>query len=398
MPPRLNVENRYLFVGDNLPFLLGINSNCVDLIYLDPPRNSGRLLEAAENTDAAGFEYDDAWTANDIDYAWLDNVLHTQYGAFAVTNAVRVSGNEGLAAYLTFMGKRLMELHRILKPGGSIYLHCSPHTSHYLRALMDSIFGYQQFRNEIILKRPNVSAGAKRWRWTHDTLLFYAGPRKYRWNQVPQQPSPEYMKRYRLVDERGRFHAEPLLRPDTRNDERGTAWRGIDPGKTDQHWAVSTRVLKHVFPERDDLDDLGVIEKLDLLDESGLVYRPPSGGLPRYKIYADMSRGERLSDLVTNMDPIDRRSEEFTGWPEQSPEALLDIIIRASSNQRDVVLDPFCGSGTTCVVAERLGRQWIGIEQDPQTWRVLRRRLRRMDGRPRPIIMIEPIDRTDLDR
>ena len=135
-----------------------------------------------------------------------------------------------------------------------------------------------------------------------------------------------------------------------------------------------------------------------MLDESGLVYRPPSGGLPRYKIYADMSRGERLSDLVTNVDPIDRKSVEYTGWPEQAPEALLDIIIRASSNQRDVVLDPFCGSGTTCVVAERLGRQWVGIEQDPQTWRVLRSRLRLMDGRPRPIVLREPIDRTDLDR
>ena len=398
MPPRLNVENRYLFVGDNLPFLLGINSNSVDLIYLDPPRNSGRLLEAAENTDAAGFEYDDTWTAEDMNPDWLEDIQYFQPSAFSVIEAVRLSGNEGLKAYLTFIGVRLMELHRILKPGGSIYLHCSPHTSHYLRALMDSIFGYQQFRNEIILKRPNVSAGAKRWRWTHDTLLFYAGPRKYRWNQVPQQPSPEYMKRYRLVDARGRFHAEPLLRPDTRNDERGRAWRGIDPGKTDQHWAVSTRVLKHVFPERDDLDDLGVIEKLDLLDESGLVYRPPSGGLPRYKIYFDMSRGERLSDLVTNVDSIDRKSVEYTGWPEQAPEALLDIIIRASSNQRDVVLDPFCGSGTACVVAERLGRQWVGIEQDPQTWRVLRSRLRLMDGRPRPIVLREPIDRTDLDR
>ena len=138
---------------------------------------------------------------------------------------------------------------------------------------------------------------------------------------------------------------------------------------------MSTRGLKQALPERGDLDDLSVVEKLDLLDEVGLVYWPKSGGLPRYKVYADMIRGERFPDLITTVDPVDRRSQEYTGWPDQVPEALLDIIIRASTREGDIVLDPFCGSGTACVVAEKLGRRWIGMEQTSLAGHVLQRRL-----------------------
>ena len=397
MPPRLNVENHTLFIGDNLPVLLGINSDSVDLVYLDPPHNSGRALEASRTTAAAGFYYNDIWTAEDLNPDWLADIEYFQPGAFSVIQTARMVHEEGLAAYLTFMGVRLMELHRILKPGGSIYLHCSPRTSHYLKALMDAIFGYKQFRNEIIWKRGAVPAGPKRWRWIHDTILFYAGRTKYRWNQVLQEASPEYMRRYQLADERGNFQAQPLTAAGIRDDERGDTWRDIDPGALGQHWDVSIRGLRQAYPERDDLDDLEVIEKLELLDEAGLVYWPQSGGFPRYKIYADMNRGERLSDMVTTIGPVDRRSVEYTGWPEQVPDALLDIIIRASTNAGDIVLDPFCGSGTACVVAERLGRQWVGIEQAREVRRVLRNRLGRLRDRPRPIVARELPQRDDID-
>ena len=375
MPDRINVPTRTLYIGDNLDFLRGINSNSVSFIYLDPPRNSGRTYEAPANSDAAGFTFDDTWTADDMRPDWRVEIREYRLVMLAVTTAARRFHGEGLEAYLTFMGVRLTELHRILKPSGSIYLHCDPSVSHYLKLMMDALFGPEQFKSEIIWKRMVPSAGPKRWRWAHDTLLFYAGPRKYVWNQVLQEPSPEYLRReYHLSDEGGRFQAQPLLRSGTRDDDRSAVWRGIDPSETGQHWVVTTNGLKQTLPERDDLDDLSVVEKLDLLEQAGLVHWPRTGGLPRFKVYADMKQGERLSDLVTSVGPVDRRSREYTGWPEQAPEALLDIIIRASSREGDIVLDPFCGSGTACVVAEKLGRRWIGIERAEQSQAVLQRR------------------------
>ena len=379
MADSINIPTGRLFIGDNLEFLRQISDNFVSLVYLNPPRNSGFRLEAPANSDAAGFVFDDNWTTDPMGPVVDAEQMH----------------REGMEAYLAFMELRLLELHRILKLSGSIYLHCDPRVSHYLKVMMDSIFGPEQFKSEIVWKRPLASTGPKRWRWTHDTLLFYAGPRKYVWNQVLQEPSREYLRRdYHLVDEGGRFQAQPLLRAGTRDDDRSAVWRGIDPGETGRHWDVSTRGLKQTLPERDDLDDLSVAEKLDLLDEAGLVHWPRTGGLPRFKVYAEMKQGERLSDLVTSVGPVDRRAKEYTGWPEQVPEALLDIIIRASSGEGDIVLDPFCGSGTACVVAEKLGRRWIGMERAEQANYVLQRRL--VDRRYSDFVQMINVTKTGL--
>ena len=379
MADSINIPTGRLFIGDNLEFFRQISDNFVSLVYLNPPRNSGFRLEAPANSDAAGFVFDDNWTPDPMG---------------PVVDAAQMH-RYGMEAYLAFMELRLLELHRILKPSGSIYLHCDPRVSHYLKVMMDSIFGPEQFKSEIVWKRPLASTGPKRWRWTHDTLLFYAGPRKYVWNQVLQETSREYLRRdYHLVDEGGRFQAQPLLRAGTRDDDKSAVWRGIDPGETGRHWDVSTRGLKQTLPERDDLDDLSVVEKLDLLDEAGLVHWPRTGGLPRFKVYAEMKQGERLSDLVTSVGPVDRRAKEYTGWPEQVPEALLDIIIRASSGEGDIVLDPFCGSGTACVVAEKLGRRWIGMERAEQAHYVLQRRL--VDRRYSDFVQMINATKTDL--
>ena len=379
MADSINIPTGRLFIGDNLEFFRQISDNFVSLVYLNPPRNSGFRLEAPANSDAAGFVFDDNWTPDPMG---------------PVVDAAQMH-RYGMEAYLAFMELRLLELHRILKPSGSIYLHCDPRVSHYLKVMMDSIFGPEQFKSEIVWKRPLASTGPKRWRWTHDTLLFYAGPRKYVWNQVLQETSREYLRRdYHLVDEGGRFQAQPLLRAGTRDDDRSAVWRGIDPGETGRHWDVSTRGLKQTLPERDDLDDLSLVEKLDLLDEAGLVHWPRTGGLPRFKVYAEMKQGERLSDLVTSVGPVDRRAKEYTGWPEQVPEALLDIIIRASSGEGDIVLDPFCGSGTACVVAEKLGRRWIGMERAEQAHYVLQRRL--VDRRYSDFVQMINATKTDL--
>lgn len=380
MADRINVDDNTLFIGDNLDILRGLNSESVDLIYLNPPGNSGRIIRARDTTDAAGVTYDDRWTQDDMRTEWLDEIELRQPDAVPIITAAKVAHDDGMAAYLIFMGVRLLELQRILKPSGSMYLHCNPRTAHYLKALMDAVFGREQFRSDVTWKRTAMREGPKRWVWTHDTMLFYAGPREYAWNQVLQEHPPEYWKRYySFSDERGRYQAQPLTRLGRLYDDRGVAWRGIDPAKAGRHWEVPMKVLRAAYPFRGDLDRLDSTQKLDLLDEKGLIHWT-SGGAPRYKIYADMTRGERLSDVVTTIARIDSRDKEYTGWPSQVPEALLDIVIRASTNPGDLVLDPFCGSGTACVVSERRGRRWIGIERAEQAPAVLERRMEREIG------------------
>ena len=398
MVDRLNVPSRSIFIGDNLPVLRGINSDSVDLVYLDPPRNSGRTNIATVNGVAAGYEYDDTFTLEDMRSEWLEEIEVRQPDVLPVINAAKVTHGHGMAAYLTFMGVRLVELHRILKPGGSIYLHCNPGASHYLKALMDGLLGPEQFKSEITWKRQLISSGPKRWRWTHDTILFYAGPRKYLWNQVTQHHSPEYWERYyRKEDEWGLFQDLPLTKLGRRTDDRSDVWRGIDPDEIGRYWDVPTRSLRLMYPARTDIEQLSTAEKLDLLDEAGLVNWPASGSLPRYKIYAEMSEGERLSDVLTTIGPVIRQAREDAGWPDQVPEDLLHLIVRASTNPGDVVLDPFCGSGTACVVAEQLGRHWVGIEQAQEGFDALSTRLDRELDLVGITAQHDPPDRTDTD-
>ena len=397
MADSINVKDNTLFIGDNLDILRGLNSEFVDLVYLDPPRNSGRTLSARDTARAAGFSFDDRWTLERMQTEWLDEIELRQPDMAPVITAAKVAHDDGMAAYLTFMGVRLLEIRRILKPTGSIYLQCNPRSAHYLKALMDALFGREQFKSDVSWKRTAMREGAKRWVWTHDTLLFYAGPREYAWNQVPQEHPPEYWKKYYFSsDERGNHQAQPLTGLGRIYDDRGGPWRGIDPADEGRHWEVPMKVLRAAYPLRSDLNRLDSARKLDLLDEAGLIHWT-SGGSPRYKIYADMTKGERLSDVVTTVARIESKDREYTGWPEQVPEALLDMIIRASTNHGDIVLDPFCGSGTACVVAERLGRRWIGIERAEQAPGVLTERMQREVGRERFSICERRPWRTDED-
>ena len=398
MDDRINVDDNTLFIGDNLDNLRGLNSESVDLVYLDPPRNSGRIIEARDTAMAAGFTFDDRWTQDDMRTDWLDEIELRQPDAVPVITAAKVAHDDGMAAYLTFMGVRLLELRRILRPSGSIYLHCNPRTAHYLKALMDALFGHEQFKSDVTWKRTAMREGPKRWVWTHDTLLFYAGPREYAWNQVPQEHPPEYWKRYYFFsDGRGRYQAQPLTGLGRFYDDRGEPWRGIDPAGEGRHWDVPMRALRAAYPLRGDLDRLDTTQKLDLLDEAGLIHWT-GGGAPRYKIYADMTKGERLSDVVTTVARIEAKDREYTGWPDQVPVALLDIIIRASTNTGDIVLDPFCGSGTACVVAEKLGRGWIGIDRAGQAVGVLTQRMEREVGKRRYSTFTETPQRTDEEK
>ena len=380
MSEYLSVADRSLFIGDNLDALRGIEPSSVNLIYLDPPGNTGRSYSASQYAKARGVTFNDVWTPANVEGEWLTDIgAHFPDVYSAITATI---GDSSMMAYLTYMSIRLVEIRRVIKPAGSVYLHSNPEVAPYLRTVMDRLFGRQNFRNEIIWKRPARRTGDRRWLPIHDTILFYTGGRaRTRWNPVPQEQFADYWSRnYRLEDEYGRFHAVVLINRGPREGDLGDEWRGIWPGSAGNHWSVSLKALRSAYPGREDLEDLSIQEKLDLLDEAGLIYWPPRGRVPRLKVYADITVGGPLQDILATIDSIDTNSKDRTGWPLQKPEALLDLIIRVSSDPGDVVLDPFCGSGTTCVVAERLGRRWIGMERAPQAEDVLRERLEREPG------------------
>ena len=373
-----NVPSRTLLIGDNLDILRGINSECVDLIYLDPPFNVGRRYFASPASEASGVSFGDIWTGEDTRQDWLDEIEVRCPALYHIINAAKLAHSENMAGYLTFMAIRLLELRRVLMRSGSIYLHCDPHASHYLKASMDAVFGKGNFKNEIIWKRMGSHGGAKSWGAIHDTLLFYAGGRRHHWNRILQAHPPEYWEEYyRYKDERGRYQLATLTAEGFREGHLSGEWRGFNPGDSERHWAVPHNLLQRAYPDRNDLRTISTQEQLELLDEAGLVHWPARGKVPRHKRYADTAVGVPQQDVITTIRQVGIRSRERTGWPTQKPLELLELLIASSSYPGDIVLDPFCGSATTCVVAENLGRRWIGIEAELQAETVLLGRLGR---------------------
>ena len=380
MPNKINVDNRSMFTGDNLDILRGLNSNSFDLIYADPPRNSGEELKTGNTSRAKGFEFTDKWTADDAHPEWEDEIAVRQPDAMHIINAFRLIQDEGVVNYLVFLAVRLLELQRVMKPSGSIYLHCRQDSAHGIQAIMDAIFGREQFRNDIAFRRYGrdiTKGGEQRWKWAHDKLLFYAGPRTYTWHKVLQPHPVEYFRLYVYEDERGKYQSLPLMHDGVASDDRGAEWRGYNAGGVGHRWSVPMPVLRQLYPRRSDLDSLTTPEKLDLLDAGGMVQWSKVGGPPRYKIYDDTKKGDRQSDFVATIIKVKQNSREHSGWPKQVPEELLEVIINSSTDEGDIVLDPFSGSGTACVVAEKLNRRWVGIEQAPEGYDVLVSRMRR---------------------
>ncbi len=373
-----NVPSRTIFTGDNLDILRGINSECVDLIYLDPPFKSDRTYAAPLDSEARGAEFRDVWTLDDMKEEWIDEIEIRRPALFHLINGAKLSNGESMAGYLTFMSVRLLELHRVLKDTGSIYLHCDPTASHYLKTIMDALFGEGNFRNEIVWKRTGSHGSARRWGPIHDVLLFYTASNRYVWNRTFQEYSAEYLSDYyRYEDERGRYQLVSLTGVGTRSGDSGRVWRGINPTDIGRHWAVPLNSLRNAYSGRTDLDELTTQEKLDLLDEAGLIYWPPTGRVPRHKRYEYEGAGVPVQDIITDIGPVGARSRERTGWRTQKSLALLERIISASSNPGDLVLDPFCGCATACIASEKLGREWIGIDIAPQASEVLIQRAKR---------------------
>jgi site-specific DNA-methyltransferase (adenine-specific) len=326
------MDTNVLYYGDNLDILRKhIATESVDLIYIDPPFNSNQaynvIFPEANGTSSQAqiHAFDDTWH-------WTKQTEQT-YAEIITTAPSKVVecvksfrsflGETDMMAYLTMMAPRLIELHRVLKPTGSFYLHCDPTASHYLKVVLDQVFGVKNFRSEIIWKRA-VSSGssktiAKKFPTNHDILLYYTKSDNHIFNPIFEGYSEKYLSRFKYQDEHGKYRLNAL--------------------KTYS------------------------VEKYEQLEKEGrIVYPGSKNAVPSYKQYLRESKGVLFDDIWTDIPPINPMAKERLGYPTQKPEALLERIIKASSNEGDVVLDAFAGCGTTIAVAERLKRRWIGID------------------------------------
>ena len=365
--------NNRLYYGDNLEILRNreyFPDECVDLIYLDPPFNSNRnynvLFKSESGTDSEAqiTAFEDTWHWSEAALAtYFDLVQDAPAQAVTAIKALMdLVGHNQMMAYLVMMAARLVELERVLKPTGSLYLHCDPTASHYLKILLDAIFGTENYRNHITWKRTSAHSSAKKWGPISDNILFYTKSDDFVWNNVYQPYEQQYIDDYyRYEDERGRYRVGDLTGSGERHGDSGRPWRGVDPTDAGRHWAIPSASLAAAYPDRD-LSDLSVQERLDLLDKAGLVHWPTRGKVPQRKRYLDESEGVLIQDIISDIRPLGAHAKERLSYPTQKPEALLERIIRASSNEGDTVFDPFCGCGTAIVAAHTLNRQWIGID------------------------------------
>lgn len=372
-----------LYYGDNLSVLREhIKNESVDLVYLDPPFNSQANYNvlfrstAGEKSGAQIEAFDDTWHWGDEAELAFDRVMTGGNAETAeMLRAMRSFLKENdMMAYITMMAVRLLELHRVLKSSGSIYLHCDPTASHYLKLLMDAIFGPTRFRNEIIWKRTSARSDSHRWNHIHDVILFYTKSDRYTWNTQHTDYDGEYLESsYGSTDENGRkFKSDDLTAAGTRNGESGKPWRGIDPTTKGRHWGLPRNVLETLG-----ITGGTVQERLDKMAELDRILWPAKeGGVPRFKRYLDEMSGVAIQSIISDIPPLSARSLEKLGYPTQKPLALLERIVNASSNEGDTVLDPFCGCGTAVHAAEKLRRQWIGIDVTHLAISLIEKRLR----------------------
>ena len=314
-----NVENRTIFCDDNLDVMQGINSECVDLIYLDPPFNKNKKFTAPIGTSAEGASFKDIFREEDVKDEWLLTVKEDHLELYNYLNGVKGVGKPYNFAYLAYMAIRLVECHRILKKTGSIYLHCDPTMSHYLKTTMDCIFGENNFRNEIVWCYTGPgSPRMRQFNRKHDVILWYSIGKEWTFNKegirLPYAPS---------TIARGRY--------DSNSPSTGPGIRDVEKGKVPESWWIG------------------------------------------------IGAGGQIS------------RNEITKYPTQKPLKLLERIVKASSNEGDMVLDPFCGCATTCIAAERLNRNWIGIDISVEAYNQVNNRLKKEVSDPSDIFKYQNI-------
>jgi DNA modification methylase len=317
------VDTGVLYCDDNLARLKELPSGAADLIYLDPPFFSNRVYEVIWGDEAEVRSFEDRWEG-------------------------------GIQHYIGWMRDRVAEMHRVLKRTGSLYLHCDPHASHYLKVMLDEVFGMNSFQNEIAWKRFSAKNDSQRYGRSHDVIFFYSKSRSFLFNTQYGPFEPDYVEQnYRYVEkETGRRYRLSDLTANKPGGDTDYEWHGMYPYRG-RHWAYSR-------------------EKMDEFERQGrIVFRRT--GMPVYKRYLDEQPGVPLQDIWTDI-RLHAGSNERLGYPTQKPETLLERILLASSNKGDIVLDPFCGCGTTIAVADRLQRRWVGIDISPTAIEIMRRR------------------------
>ena len=318
-----NFASRTMWTGDNLDILRGLNSETVDLVYLDPPFNSNRDYAAPVGSQAAGAAFKDTWHLSDLDVAWAGLIADEEPAVSYLLDASGRTHSKGMQSYLTMMAVRLLELRRVLKPTGTIYLHCDPTADSYLRALMDAVYGPANFRNEIVWSYRRWPSKHSNFQRMHDVILRYSRGSEVVWNQLYEPVSESFRRRF-----------------------KGKANR-LDPG------ATRKRAAEHDTP-----------------------------GLPMRDVW--------------DISILAGASKERVGYPTQKPLALLERIVEASTNAGDMVLDPFAGCATAAVAAEKLGREWIGIDLSPKAVELVNERLRTLYDLP--LFPFDLTTRTDIPR
>ncbi len=372
-----------LYYGDNLEILRkSIKDESVDLIYLDPPFNSNAgynvlfKSQSGKENSAQSDAFNDTWKWDDaISGKAVREVKKSPHddAAKLLTAMILFLGKNDMTAYLSMMAVRLIELYRVLKPTGSLYLHCDSTASHYLKLLLDAIFGPKNYRNEITWKRTYAHNDPRQFGRIADIIFFYTKSDDYYFDTVYTPYDQSYIDNFfRHEDERGRYKKENLTGPGV--NQKDPSWRDYHPKDSGRSWSVPRRVVKLLLGDKNP-NDLTTAQKLDLLYEND--YIVISGkGKPSFKSYLDDLPGAPAQSIWTDINPLSAHANERMGYFTQKPVALLERIIAASSKEGDVVLDPFCGCGTTIHAAENLGRKWIGIDITSVAIKLIEKRLR----------------------
>lgn len=363
-------SDNLLYYGDNLDVLRRhVSDASVDLVYLDPPFNSNAnynvLFAEKDGKQAAGQmqAFEDTWRWDEAAArVFAETVEQGGRVADVLLAFERFLGTNDMLAYLAMMAPRLVELHRVLKDTGSLYLHCDPTASHYLKLLLDAVFGPDHFQNEIIWRRTNARSTTGRWPRVHDVLLYYTRSEACTFHPTRVTASEAKMPHTLITGADGlKYQTYELTAPgQTKDGESGKPWRGFAPGNMGRHWGNTPAVMEE-------------------WDKKGLIHWAARGGFPRRRAEQPFVPGDRMvmiDDVWTDIDRINQTAKERLGYPTQKPVALLERIVEASSNPGDVVLDPFCGCGTTIEAANKLGRRWVGIDVTHLAIGLIKTRLR----------------------
>ena len=347
------LKNRTIFCRDNIDVLQGINNETIDLVYLDPPFNKKRTFHAPIGSIAEGASFRDTWYDEDIKKGYLTLIADLYPTLYQYLKGVEEIESRSHRNYLIYMAQRLIEIKRILKDTGSVYLHCDNTMSHYLKLLMDCVFGHQNFRNEIVWKRSTTKGtrGEKKTLGTITDLIYFYGKSSKHTVNIPKIMRADKLQDFKYSDKKGQYRAvTPLMADKHLHDCPHYEWKGLNPK---YGWRVSQKNLK------------------DMYKEDKIYFN--SKGKPYKKEYIKDYQGQEVGNLWADISIA--KNNERVGYPTQKPLALLERIIQASSNEGDIVLDPFCGCATTCVASEKLGRQWIGIDVSQKAYELVKMRL-----------------------